>query len=673
MSSADEPFILGLTMAGAISAGAYSAGVFDFFFQALEEWEKAKKAEADANVPEQECSVPNHSVVIPVISGASAGGITAALGILGVGAGPRQQDKRSPCVLPALYEAWVNRISFTHMLQGSDLERRLLSLLDSNIIEEEAAKLLSDAVQHFKEARPYLSRNLHLFLTITNLRGVPYQIKFRTGSGKKKEVGHVMTMHADRVHFRLEGYGRGNFKSEWLDAYRDEGILVTPQNLRDDEFREQFQAAAIGTGAFPIGLPARLIKRQTSDYNSRAWPYPVDSRRQLDNLRPQWPPRADEKKYDQVLYAGSDGGLIDNEPFELTHWTIMKSPAHPGAYNETSAEKADRAVLMIDPFPTPSSFDPDLSDGELKEQLWLRKVIASLFPVLKDQARFKAIDLARAANVNVSSRFLIAPSRQITIKRNGRNQEVDAYEPLASGVLGGFGGFLCREFRAHDYQLGRRNCQKFLRDYFVLAADNPLFKNWPARAAQNPDLQIEEGKKTFRPIIPLFGSAKPEVKPLPWPRVGDDVIDQFMHHVRLRGNKLVANITRKELKKRGWVERFAARGGWLLYRSKIFEWIRSRLVADLIRNDRHEDWTFLQDDVDRLIIAALFENPDPRTAGDIGRGINRYCHGRVNWRLLRAKDVSERLKRGNLAGRVIVSRESLAAQGSPSHGLARRE
>ena len=30
-------------MAGAISAGAYTAGVFDFLIEALDEWEKAKQ------------------------------------------------------------------------------------------------------------------------------------------------------------------------------------------------------------------------------------------------------------------------------------------------------------------------------------------------------------------------------------------------------------------------------------------------------------------------------------------------------------------------------------------------------------------------------------------------------------------------------------------------------
>ena len=40
---ADE-FKLGINMAGAISAGAYTAGVLDFLMEALEEWEKAKVA-----------------------------------------------------------------------------------------------------------------------------------------------------------------------------------------------------------------------------------------------------------------------------------------------------------------------------------------------------------------------------------------------------------------------------------------------------------------------------------------------------------------------------------------------------------------------------------------------------------------------------------------------------
>ena len=35
-------FQIGLALAGAISAGAYTAGVLDFLFQALDEWERAR-------------------------------------------------------------------------------------------------------------------------------------------------------------------------------------------------------------------------------------------------------------------------------------------------------------------------------------------------------------------------------------------------------------------------------------------------------------------------------------------------------------------------------------------------------------------------------------------------------------------------------------------------------
>jgi len=38
-----KEFQIGLAMSGAVSAGAYTAGVFDFLIQALDEWEKARK------------------------------------------------------------------------------------------------------------------------------------------------------------------------------------------------------------------------------------------------------------------------------------------------------------------------------------------------------------------------------------------------------------------------------------------------------------------------------------------------------------------------------------------------------------------------------------------------------------------------------------------------------
>ena len=36
-------FHLGIAMAGAVSAGAYTAGVLDYLFETLERWEKEKQ------------------------------------------------------------------------------------------------------------------------------------------------------------------------------------------------------------------------------------------------------------------------------------------------------------------------------------------------------------------------------------------------------------------------------------------------------------------------------------------------------------------------------------------------------------------------------------------------------------------------------------------------------
>jgi predicted acylesterase/phospholipase RssA len=68
-------FQIGLTMSGAISAGAYTAGVLDFLIEALDAWEDAR------NGPDAD-TVPSHRVGIKVMSGASAGAITAAIGAI---------------------------------------------------------------------------------------------------------------------------------------------------------------------------------------------------------------------------------------------------------------------------------------------------------------------------------------------------------------------------------------------------------------------------------------------------------------------------------------------------------------------------------------------------------------------------------------------------------------
>src|SRR5438874_4110719 len=115
-ASSDETFQIGFALAGAISAGAYTAGVLDYFFQALSEWEKARAAP----------DTPKHKANLQVITGASAGAITGALGVVALARGMQPQKLTDAeklasyptetgtaqdlrCVLPSLYETWVTR------------------------------------------------------------------------------------------------------------------------------------------------------------------------------------------------------------------------------------------------------------------------------------------------------------------------------------------------------------------------------------------------------------------------------------------------------------------------------------------------------------------------------------------------------------------------------------
>ena len=41
-----------------------------------------------------------------------------------------------------------------------------------------------------------------------------------------------------------------------------------------------------------------------------------------------------------------------------------------------------------------------------------------------------------------------------------------------------FGGFLAKEFRDHDYQLGSRNCQWFLKRHFGLLLANVVIQDY---------------------------------------------------------------------------------------------------------------------------------------------------------------------------------------------------
>jgi len=67
------PFHIALNMAGAVSAGAYTAGVLDFLIDAVDAWYAVREAQRAQHGDDIETwTIPAHEVLLEVMTGASA-------------------------------------------------------------------------------------------------------------------------------------------------------------------------------------------------------------------------------------------------------------------------------------------------------------------------------------------------------------------------------------------------------------------------------------------------------------------------------------------------------------------------------------------------------------------------------------------------------------------------
>ena len=555
----EQTFEIALVGAGAISAGAYTGGVIDFMVEALDAWYGAKGHDPLA--------VP-HEVKLSVFSGASAGGITAALASAYLGSDQphirTEEDAEANKGKNKLFDSWVDRIDITSLLERRDLKDEhtpVISLLDSSVLPEIADSGLN--VSPRSQRRPYVADDFNLILTTTNLRGVPYAFQVESDHPAR----YNMSLHADYTHFRITDAGDDELPDRTTLRWGDFGN-PSPQ-------KERLKLAALASGAFPIGLAPRTLAEtipgdgKVDLYSARSWQIPTPESHDphecthAEAIPANWGTIAPEYEY---RFQCVDGGVMNNEPLELARRIL----AGPGKRNPRDGQRASKAVLLIDPFPSDSSFNLKYAPAPD-----LLKIALGLFGALKNQARFKADELVLAARSDVFSRFMIAPARE------------GSRHPIACGALGGFGGFLKRDFRSHDYFLGRRNAQKFFRDHFVLPEGNPLFVEWTdgmrnAHCVRNGagDPMLLDGQRLL-PIIPLVGAARDPCYNPAWPRYTVDDLAKLTKRIERRVDVVLDRLVGQYWKSNNLFVRFVAK--LILGRKKkdIVEFAREKITADL--------------------------------------------------------------------------------------------
>jgi hypothetical protein len=480
-------FEFALVLGGTVSAGAYTAGALDFLIEALDSWTQLRDANNSA--------APRHNVVLRVITGTSGGGVCAAIAGRALAFEFDPVARGTPVGGEAsgnpFYDTWIKALSLDRFLDTRDIGREVISLLNGAAIDAGARNIIEFSGRGPKR-RSWVAAPLRIIFTLTNLRGIPFRLDFGGGRGES------YVNHADYIRYALV------YPNQPIGEFRpDELVLgVDAERLPQASTWDEFSLFARATAAFPAGFPPRALVRPTAQYRWRVvLRAPLDAAAAVSGepsysvLIPDWPalmPDGARDVPDDYHFLAVDGGVTDNEPIELARTALCGISGS----NPRDGHEANRAVLLIDPFAGVNELGPEGAAS-------FAHILGAIYGAVIQQTRYDSRDLVLAADDRVFSRFMLTP--QLGDKLGGK--------AIASAGLGAFIGFACPDFMRYDYLLGRKNCQDFLRNTFVLAYDNPIFAAWT-----DDQRQTYRVRGSFLPIIPLVGPCAVDETLDPWPK-----------------------------------------------------------------------------------------------------------------------------------------------------------
>ncbi|UKJ09253.1 patatin-like phospholipase family protein [Solitalea lacus] len=462
-------FHLALSMAGTVSAGTYTGGTLVELNNWLANWQnirtakngiKLKAIKDTANFKKGDLitiakeEIPDHHVKIKTLTGASGGGISAALFMLGL-----TTDK----VEEFLRDTWTE-IDVRGMLDSDDLERKkIYSLLNVKPIDDLVQKLRNErwSSENYAEGLDYLSDNIEIFLTLASYEGIPFKIS----PVQANNVSYgIQKTHLDYIKFNFSK--NQDFPDLSSIQYLPWGYQLffrKNEYFKNDNNWLKLIESAPATAAFPFGFKPRSLKRLRKEYTGKLFylGYTISgSKIDYSTLDPEWPCGNPDDDFEMEYI---DGGTFNRDPHDLARASLMQSLGIKGQIPHDGIN-TNACVILLDPFPT--NFDLQKKPGDTVIG------IPSLFKQPQyfvgstvDQGRFRPDWIEKAVDNTYYSRFFISPTR-----RDSANQE--AALPLAAGLLGAFSGFLDQSFREHDYKLGRYNTYQFLSNYFCVPETN---------------------------------------------------------------------------------------------------------------------------------------------------------------------------------------------------------
>ena len=463
---------LAITISGAVSLGAYEAGVM---------YEMLRALAAHNSDPR------NEPIVIDVLTGASAGGMTAVIlaqKLLFQSERLRDADDND------LYLPWVADVDVSTLLELGPSESADLSILSSDLIEGIARQYLISPYATLggdgpspQKRHPAAAERIKLGLAMSNLNGIDYGLKLLSGG----------QMPYTRFQDELR-----------TDVDSAEPAHNTPG------FWEPLRNAAVACGAFPLAFRIKDLLRHAWEYSSPPplAPLPAD-----------------------IHFPYTDGGVFQNEPIGLAKRLVNDIDQHvndqryylfvaPGM-RQSAAGHGSAAPGHGSAAPGSNYFNywntgkalvnaifnqaryRDLEDVErinarvaefdrqsleLKEQFRAGALgAATMGPAtstllakvnpnravdvtrLKAQFRSDYDELAAAVGPANADTWLDMVLLLETAASLGPKDTMTVFaiteddDKLAGGSLFAFGGFFDERYRQHDYDRGRKSARDFIR------------------------------------------------------------------------------------------------------------------------------------------------------------------------------------------------------------------
>lgn len=286
---------IAIAISGAVSLGSYEAGVMHSLVQAFAKHNR---------------TTPTQPVKIDVLTGSSAGGMTAALLAQKL---LYESDNFASREQDAGYLAWVKMADIDGLLTFDDSDNPNAGFLSSSSIQRIADHTLLTRYQAAEPAAPKThcaaAEQISLGLAMSNLNGIDYSV-----DTNRLTNGKLIT---------------GNFTQT---RYQDQFTQVLDANSDNRQHWDRIATAARGCGAFPIAFAPVPLTRSSNEPDYR-W-QPVGS-------------------FQDKRFYYMDGGAFNNYPLGMAKELVKARP-------ELAAHS--RHYIYISPTPRNSTashdFDP---------------------------------------------------------------------------------------------------------------------------------------------------------------------------------------------------------------------------------------------------------------------------------------------------------------------------